>query len=48
METANKPPPKKGVEMPEEKQQVQDDVEGHKKAREDMSGDDVEGHKKAR
>ena len=31
--------------MPDEKQQPQDDTEGHiKQHREDMAGDDTEGH----
>ena len=36
------------MDMPEEKNQpqVEDDVEGHKRWKEDMSGDDVEGHKR--
>ncbi len=35
--------------MPEEKNHTpEDDVEGHKTRREDMSGDDVEGHKTRR
>ena len=38
--------------MAEERERLEaeekDDTEGHRKAREDMSGDDVEGHRKAR
>jgi hypothetical protein len=43
----------KGIDMAEERERLEaeekDDTEGHRRAREDMSGDDdVEGHRKAR